>query len=85
MKRLVLALAFGAAVGALSACDDRPPEPVEPPPPVVEAPPPPPVETPPADNFGAQPAPSYPTDETLPPEQRESAETVKPESETLFY
>ena len=85
MKRLVLVLAFGAAVGALAACDDRPPQPVEPAPPVIEAPQPPPVETPPVDPYAAQPAPTYPTSDTLPPEQRESAETVKPESETLFY
>lgn len=85
MKRLVLTLAFGAAVATLSACDDRPPAPVEPSPPVIEVPPPAPVvETPPPENYGAQPAPTY-SAETLPPEQRESAETVKPESETLFY
>ena len=85
MKRLVLVLAFGAAVGALTACDDRPPQPVEPPP-VVEPAPPLPVEAPPpVDPYAAQPAPTYPASDTLPPEQRESAETVKPESETLFY
>ena len=84
MKRLALVLAFGAAVGVLAACDDRPPEPVEPPAPMVEEPLPAPVEPPPVVNDGAQPAPAYPSD-TLPPEQRESAETVKPESETLFY
>jgi len=85
MKRLALVLAFGAAVGVLAACDDRPPEPVEPPAPVVEDPLPPPVEPPAPINDGAQPAPAYPYSDALPPEQRESAETVKPESETLFY
>ena len=85
MKRLAMVLAFGAAVGVLAACDDRPPEPVEPPAPVVEEPLPPPVEPPAPVNDGAQPAPAYPSSDTLPPEQRESAETVKPESETLFY
>lgn len=85
MKRLAMVLAFGAAVGVLAACDDRPPEPVKPPAPVVEEPLPPPVEPPAPVNDGAQPAPAYPYNDTLPPEQRESAETVKPESETLFY
>ena len=83
MKRLALVLAFGAAVGVLAACDDRPPEPVEPPPPVAEEPPPAPVEPPPAET--AQPAPAYPSNEALPPEHRDSAETVQPESDTLFY
>jgi len=83
MKRLGLVLALGAAVGVLAACDDRPYEPVEPSAPVVEEPLPAPVEPPPVETV--QPAPTYPTNEALPPEQRDSAETVQPESETLFY
>jgi|TARA_R110002124_G_scaffold8548_6_gene45340 hypothetical protein len=87
MKRLILAVLFGAAA-ALGACDNpgpgeeyedagQPPEeaPVAPMAdemPVPEAAPPP-TDTPPVDYS------------TIPPEKRSSAETVRPESETLFY
>ncbi|CAN5409826.1 hypothetical protein BH10PSE1_BH10PSE1_22270 [soil metagenome] len=80
MKRLLLVLAVGAA--ALAGCDDPRPEQTETAPPPMEAPAPPPVETPPP---AATTTPS-PTESTaLPPDQRASEETVKPESETLFY
>ena len=83
MKRLMLVLAIGTTA-ALAGCDEPRQEepapaltPVEvAPPPVVEAPPPPPVEA----------APPVRTDSSaLPPDERASEETVKPESETLFY
>ncbi|CAN5278193.1 hypothetical protein BH09PSE1_BH09PSE1_05930 [soil metagenome] len=80
MKRLILVLAVGAA--ALAGCDDPRPEETETAPPPMEAPAPPPPETPPP----VQTTPPPPTDVTaLPPDQRASEETVKPESETLFY
>ncbi len=80
MKRLMLAAAFG--VLALGACSDPAPEPEETYEPPVEAPVAPPVEETPAPTTTAPP----PTDSTtLPPESRTSEETVKPESETLFY
>ena len=87
MKRLILAAAFGAAA-VLSGCDnprsddqyeetvplpdDEPVAPMTEEIPVPDAAPPA-VDTPPADYS------------TIPPEQRSSAETVRPESETLFY
>jgi hypothetical protein len=80
MKRLILALAFGAA--ALAGCDDPNVDQVETAAPPIEEPAPAPVEAPPPQ---AAPTPA-PTDSTaLPPDQRASEETVKPESETLFY
>lgn len=81
MKRLMLAAMIGA-LSALAACSDPAPEPedtVEPP---VEAPVAPlPEETPLPATTPAPPVDST----TLPPESRTSEETVKPESETLFY
>jgi len=86
MKRLTLvALAFGACA-ALAGCEDPRPaqeetmtvEPEAPVAPIAEEP------TAPVADPNATTAPS--TDHnTLPPEDRASAETVQPESETLFY
>lgn len=81
MKRLILALACGAA--ALAGCDDPRPEQTETAPPPMEAPAPPPVEAPPPVQTTPPPAPV--DSSALPPDQRPSEETVKPESETLFY
>ena len=79
MKRMMLAAAFGAL--ALGACSDPAPEPEETLEPMVEAPIAPVEEVAPAPTTMAP-----PTDNTtLPPESRTSEETVKPESETLFY
>lgn len=81
MKRLILAAAL-ASTAVLAGCEDPAPAeteiaqppveavPVEAPPPVVE---PEKAETPPTDPSA------------LPPDARSSEETVKPESETLFY
>lgn len=80
MNRLMLAAAFGAL--ALGACSDPAPEPEDTLEPTVEQPVAPVEEVapPPATN------PAPPVDSTtLPPESRTSEETVKPESETLFY
>lgn len=83
MKRLILAL--GLAMAALAACDEPRSEQVETALPPIEEPaalppvepaPPPVVQTPVE-------APVDPT--ALPPDTRPSEETVKPESETLFY
>lgn len=82
MKRLILVLAFGAA--ALAGCDEpRHEQPETAPAPVEAAPPPPPVEAPPPEPVKPKPEPSTVT--ALPPDERSSADTVKPESETLFY
>ena len=85
MRRLILALALGAAA-ALSACDDYDDRGAETMPPPVEA------EAAPAAEDVAEPvveteaaADPIPTEAPLPPEQRSSEETVQPESETLFY
>lgn len=81
MKRLMLAATIGA-LSALAACSDPAPEaeaPVEQP---MEAPVAPmPEELPPTSTTPPPPVDST----TLPPESRTSEETVKPESETLFY
>lgn len=80
MKRLMLAAAFGAL--ALGACNDPAPEPEETLEPQMEAPVAPVEEVAPPTTTPTAP----PTDSTtLPPESRTSEETVKPESETLFY
>ena len=85
MRKIMMA-ALVAAAASLAACDNfsppetadeavetMPPEPVEPAP-MPEPEPTPPVAAPP------------PTDNTaLPPDQRTSEESVRPESETLFY
>lgn len=83
MKRFLTLAAVGAAL-ALAGCDRPEPtdEGLEPTPPVEVAPPP--VETPPVETAPAPTTP--PTDTTaLPDDQRTSEETVRPESETLFY
>lgn len=81
MKRLILAAAL-ASTAVLSGCDDPAPTQIETPPAPVEAVPaeaPPPVVEP-------EKAETTPTDPSaLPPDARSSEETVKPESETLFY
>ena len=87
MKRLILAAVFGAAA-VLSGCDNpgssdgyedagQMPEEAPVAPMTEEIPLP--EATPPATD-------TPPTDySTIPPEKRSSAETVRPESETLFY
>ena len=86
MKKLILALALcGAAT--IAGCDEvRQPQPETAPPPVEEAP------VAPAATDNAAPAaetaaPALPSANpgTLPHDERPSEETVKPESETLFY
>ncbi|MBU1324053.1 MAG: hypothetical protein KJ676_02325 [Alphaproteobacteria bacterium] len=82
MKRFLTLAAMGAAL-TLAACDQPEPsdEGLEPSPPVEVAPVP--VETPPVETA---PAPTTPTDSTaLPTDERTSEETVRPDSETLFY
>ncbi len=85
MKRLIAILALSTAFG-VAACDDQNSNDyndVEPP---MEAPIAPPAEevAVPAAAPSAVDAP--PVDySTLPPEKRSSAESVQPESETLFY
>lgn len=81
MKRLILViLAAGAAT--LAGCDEPRSDQTETAPPPVENPAPPPVETPPVPETTPPPQTGS---STLPPDQRSSEETVKPESETLFY
>lgn len=86
MNRLILVLALGAAA-TLAGCDNFQTEApdLETAPPPTEAPVAPAVEdaaAPAADSAVDAP----PADTTaLPPEKRTSEETVKPESETLFY
>lgn len=86
MKRLIALFALTSAVN-LAACDD--PRPAEPE--VADMP----LEEPVAPSIGeveapvaapsAVDAPPAADNSTLPPEQRSSEESVKPESETLFY
>lgn len=86
MKKLILALAMCGAA-ALTSCDDvRQPQTETAPPPVEEAPVAPAAtdNAAPAAETSAPPLPSADPG-TLPPDQRPSEETVKPESETLFY
>lgn len=85
MKRLFALIALSSAV-ALTACDDpRPAEPEvadmqmeEPVAPSIEQ-----AEQPAVAPSATDTPP--PSNETLPAEQRTSEESVKPESETLFY
>lgn len=79
MRRLIVAALLGSAA-VLSGCEEPAPAEVETAQPPVEAAPAPiepeapaPVERAPSDSS------------TLPPDHRASEETVKPESETLFY
>lgn len=85
MKRLILVLAIGAGAAALAGCDEPRREQSETvAAPVEVAPPPPPVEVaPPPEPVKPKTEPSAVT--ALPPDERSSADTVKPESETLFY
>lgn len=83
MNRLLFAATI-VALGALTACSDPQPEPEETLEPMIEAPVAPPIEEAPPQ--AQAPTPSPPIDSSaLPPENRTSEETVKPESETLFY
>ena len=78
MKRLIVAALLGSAA-VLSGCEEPAPAEVETAQPPVEA-------TPAPVEQEAAPAEKAPGDNsTLPPDQRASEETVKPESETLFY
>lgn len=83
MNRLMLAATAGALAlsASLGACSDPAPEPEETLEPQMEAPVAPPVEEVAPPTVTPPPADST----TLPPESRTSEETVKPESETLFY
>ncbi len=85
MKRLVLLAALGAAGLAVAGCEDPASQQAETAPPQIEAP----VAPAATDQGVAAADTTAPTDvpptSTLPPEQRSSEETVKPESETLFY
>lgn len=79
MRRLIVAALLGAAA-VLSGCEEPAPSEVETAQPPVEAMPA------PAESETTPPAEKAPNDNsTLPPDQRASEETVKPESETLFY
>jgi hypothetical protein len=81
MRRLIAAAVL-AASAVLAGCEEPAPAEVETAQPPVEAAPAP-VE--PAPTMEPEKA-ATPTDgSTLPPDQRASEETVKPESETLFY
>ena len=85
MKRLILALALAASAG-LAGCDEPRSEQIETASPLEQAP-----VAPAAEDMAAaaadSAAPTTPATDpaTVPPEQRSSEETVKPESETLFY
>lgn len=86
MKKLILALALCSAA-ALASCDDvRQPQTETAPPPaeVVEEAPAATDNAAPAAETAAPPAPTVDTS-ALPTDERRSEETVKPESETLFY
>ena len=85
MKYLMLLTALSAAGVALAGCEEPAPQQAEVAPPPMEAPVAPAATdagVPAADTTASTDAP--PTS-TLPPENRSSEETVKPESETLFY
>lgn len=82
MKRLAVLMML-AGLPVLAACDEPAPPPAEPAPVVQEEPAAPAVEdvAAPAAAETHTPPPST----TLPPDQRSSAESVQPESETMFY
>ena len=85
MKRFILALTL-AASATLASCDESRSVQVETAPPAEQAPVAPAAEdvaVPAAE--AAAPTTSATDSTTVPPEQRSSEETVKPESETLFY
>lgn len=86
MKRLMLLVALGAAGLAVAGCEEPASQQVETAPPPIEGPVAPSATdqgVPAADSTAPTDAP--PANSTLPSEQRSSAETVQPESETLFY
>lgn len=80
-----MVLAAAGAAFALAGCD-QPSEPeVETAPPPIEAPVAPAAEDQAAPAAATAPANTAPPSTTLPADQRSSEESVKPESETLFY
>lgn len=85
MKRLMLLAALGTAGLAVAGCEDPASQRAETASPPIEVP-----VAPSATDQGVATADTtapteVPPNSTLPPEQRSSEETVKPESETLFY
>ncbi|HUH11031.1 MAG TPA: hypothetical protein VLZ73_10820 [Brevundimonas sp.] len=82
MKRLAV-LVMLAGLPVLAACDEPAPPPAEPAPVVQEEPVAPAVEDVAAPAAAETHAP--PPSTTLPADKRSSAESVQPESETLFY
>ena len=84
MKRFLTLATIGAAL-TLAACDRPEPtdEGLEPSPPVDVAPAP--IEEAPPPENAQVPTPSPTDSTTLPPDKRTSEETVRPDSETLFY
>ncbi|WP_309628175.1 hypothetical protein [Brevundimonas sp.] len=84
MKRLMLLAALGSGL-AVAGCEDPVSQQAETAPPPIEAP----VAPAATDQGVAAADTTAPTDtppnSTLPSEERSSEETVKPESETLFY
>lgn len=85
MKRLMLLAALGAAGLALVGCEDPVSRQAETAPPPIEAPGAPAATDQAVAAADTTAATDVPPASTLPPEQRASEETVKPESETLFY
>ncbi len=84
MKRLIL-LALATTALTVAGCEEPVQQDAEMAPPPMEAP-----EAMAAEDLGVPAAETgaatdTPPVDTLPPEQRESEETVQPESETLFY
>jgi PBP1b-binding outer membrane lipoprotein LpoB len=80
MKRLILAALLGGAA-LLAGCEEPAPAGVETAQPPIEATPAPVEPAAPTEAEKGAPV----DGSTLPPDQRASEETVKPESETLFY
>lgn len=84
MNRILVAVTVSALVAGVAACSGPSSEPDEGLEPSIEEPVAlPPVEEIPPVDASAPPTPADST--TLPTDSRESEETVKPESETLFY
>lgn len=84
MNRILVAMAVSALLAGVAACSDPAPEPEEGLEPTIQEP----VALPPAEEMppvDATVPPSSTDNSTLPTDGRESEETVKPESETLFY
>lgn len=85
MKRLMLLAALGAAGLVVTGCEDPSARQAETAPSPIEAPVAPAATDQAVAAADAAAATDVPPASTLPPEQRSSEETVKPESETLFY